>query len=152
MAINLGFADGLTVPDYEMILRPGTIEYFFLRIAKVFCATVLIESIVIYTFLRWPKKAAISLFFWILVVNLITNPAVQFGFLFLGDDIVLGSIALALVMICVIEFAVVLLEWLFFTLFFRRMHSRKVIDEAISAKRTVLDRAYSKYGELRICV
>ena len=118
-------------------LTDGEIKALLFALVLCFALTVLVEYLVVYLLLRRSVKEWKRLFFWVLVVNLITNPAAVLGSLFVGDPVILGSGALAILLLCTIELLVVTVEFIILRRAFGRMHLCGVLDKPITAKRTL---------------
>ena len=101
-----------------------------------FCVTVIIEWLVISCFIWGDARVWLELFPWVLLVTIITNPAAQFAILFLADPDLLGSGALSLLVLCLIELVVVIVEFGLLIWIFGRMYRRGVLDTRLTARRT----------------
>jgi hypothetical protein len=138
------FADGgLPVPFYQEVFtntsfRDFLCGFYYKILLEIFCATVAIEYLVVFLLLGRPPKAKIKLFCYILLINLITNPAEQFAIFFLADPDLLGSTGRSLLMICLIEFVVITIEFGLMLWIFRRMYRRGMLQRAITAGHTIV--------------
>ena len=77
----------------------------------------------------------IKLIFWILAVNVITNPAAQIAAIFFGRT--MGSEALAWIMICLVELVIVAVEFGLLTLILGKMYRQGAFDELVTGKRLI---------------
>jgi hypothetical protein len=125
--IGLGIAHGGTDnPVYEDIARFG-LEFLVYWIA-LFWGTVIVEYPVLYVLIDRPASARGQLFLWVLFVNAITTPPLQFG-LFTAPS---ASLLYA------VEFAAVIVEFALLTWVFDRMYRRGVLDQPVSGTRALL--------------
>ncbi|MEW6529403.1 MAG: hypothetical protein AB1473_01120 [Thermodesulfobacteriota bacterium] len=135
-------AAGPAVPFYKEILAHSSaweiLAIYSKLLTVIFGATVTVEYLTVYFLLGRPAKVRIKLFFYIVLVNMVTNPAAQFSMLFLGDPDLVGSAELALVVTCVIELVVVTVEYGLLRWLFGRMHRRGALDKPVTATRTFL--------------
>jgi hypothetical protein len=135
--IGLGFANDVPLPLGDFLQRPEVLGYSQLEILALnFCATVVIEYLVICAFLGWPEKAILKLGFGVLLANIITNPASQVVAIFFGS--VLGSEPLAWAMICAVELVATIVEFGIMRWAFGRMYHGGLIDQPIAIKRTIV--------------
>lgn len=111
---------------------------YFRVMALVFLACVGIEYIVAYLLLGRPSRGRRQLIFYVLLVKIITNPAAQLAHLFIADEVLLGSSALEHLVHYLIEVAVVIVEFGLIWWICGRMYSRDVLDEPVSAVRSLL--------------
>ncbi|WP_041286262.1 hypothetical protein [Desulfomonile tiedjei] len=114
-------------------------KYWFVYETAIFyLTTIVVECLVAYAFLRWPRKTTIHLFFWILVINVITSPIAPFGPFILKTSGILkfGDNTPAIMLIS--EFIVGFLEWVFLYWICTRMRINKVIDEHVTEERAFL--------------
>jgi hypothetical protein len=113
-------------------------KYWFLYETAIFyVTTIVVECLVAYAFLSWPRKATIHLFFWILVINVITSPIAPFGpFIFKISRILNFRDNPPAIVIC--EFIIGFLEWVFLYWICTRMRINKVIDEHVTEERAFL--------------
>jgi len=135
------FADGaLPVPFYKEIAPTWDflVRLYFGAFAHIFVATVAVEYLVVYVLLGRPAKAWTQLFFYIMLVNLITKPAAHLSMLFIGDPDLLGSTTRALLVDGIIELVVVTVEFGLMKWIFGSMYRRGVLQEPVTAKRTIL--------------
>ncbi|MFH0822010.1 MAG: hypothetical protein V2B18_04615 [Pseudomonadota bacterium] len=80
---SLGYADGVAEPFHVEVARfPGMLESI---LAEALCVTVLVEYAAVRLLLRSRASSSGSLFGWVLLVNLITNPVAQCAVLFFDD-------------------------------------------------------------------
>lgn len=130
------FADDVPLP-LTLLRHPGALGYSGLEIFVLnFYATVVIEYLVICALLRWPEKATAKLIFWVLLINGLTNPAAQFGATFFAR--VMRSEASAWGMICMVEIAVVVVEFGLLRCILGRMYRQGALKEPVTAKRTIM--------------
>ena len=141
---GLVFADGgLPVPFYKEVSSTTSIWHFlfcfYYRILlPIFFATVAIEYLVVYLYLGRPSKAKTHLLLYIILINLITNPAAQLSMLFIGDPKLLGSSALSCLVDCTTELAVVAIEFGFMIWMFRRMYDRGILEKVTTGKTALM--------------
>lgn len=76
-----------------------------------------------------------KLIFWVLFVNVITNPASQVAAIFFGR--VMGSEMSAWIMICLVELVAATVEFGIMRWLFIRMHHSGAIDGPVTTKRTI---------------
>ncbi len=134
--IGLSFANDVPLPMGDFLQHPEVLGYSRAEIfVWNFCATVIIEYFVICAFLGWPENAMIKLVFWVLLLNVITNPASQIAAIFFGR--VMGSEISAWVMTSLAEFVAATLEFGIMRWLFRRMHDSGAIDRLVTTKRTI---------------
>ena len=107
------------------------IDLLYIMVA-CFVLTLIIEYSVIYLLLRRRLKAKMQLFLWVLLVNAITFPAVQVA---LTALYFLNLERFAWLWLILIEFAVVIVEFVLLKLIFKRMYRVHALEEPISAKR-----------------
>ncbi|MFZ5866336.1 MAG: hypothetical protein ACOYXY_10685 [Thermodesulfobacteriota bacterium] len=131
---------GPVVPFYKEVFAHSPIwevlAAYSKLLAVIFCATVAVEYLTVYFLLGGPSKVRIKLLFYIVLINMVTNPAAQFLMLFVGDPDLVGSAELALVVTCVIEFVVVTVEYGLLRWVFGRMHRRGLLYRPVTATRT----------------
>lgn len=128
-------ADDAGVPFFRDIADPVSLGYMMLI---RFCVTVAAEYLVVLGCLTGRLKAFSALFVWVLLINVVTNPAAQFGVAFVADPAVLGSEAAALLMWFGIELAVVAVEFGLLRWIFTRMYQRHILNEPVSMRRTIV--------------
>ncbi len=114
-------------------------KYWFLYETVIFyVTTIVVECLVAYAFLRWARKAAIHLFFWILVINVITSPLAPFGPFIFKISRILKFPDNPPVIMLICEFIIGFLEWVFLYWICTRMRINKVIDEHVTEERAFL--------------
>ena len=104
--------------DYIYPRSPFYIGYY---------ATVIIEYLVIYVFLRSCLKSKLKLFLWVLLVNAISNPAFQ---------LLIASLTLDIIGVLLSEILVVFVEFLVLKWIFRRMHRTGDLTEPVTNRHT----------------
>ena len=130
------FADDVANP-FDFLRDPKITGYSRVQIFAInFFATVVIEYLVICWFFVWSKKAMAKLLFWVVVVNIITNPAAQAGAIFFATS--LESETLAWIMICIIELGAVVVEFGLLRWISGDMYRQGALDEEVTPKRTLL--------------
>ena len=116
----------------------GDFEALLLAMLHCFAVTVIVEYLVVYLLLRRSVKDWKRPFFWVLVVNLITNPAAVLISLFIADPVILGSGVLATKLLCIIEFLVVMVEFVILKWAFGKMYRQGILEKPITIKRTLI--------------
>mgnify|MGYP005845062999 FL=1 len=130
-------ADDVPLPLGDFLQRPEVLGYSQPQlVVQNLCATVVIEYLVICGLLGWPERAMAKLVFWVLLVNIMTNPPAQVGAIFLGR--VMGSEASAWATICMVEFAAAAVEYGLLRLIFVHMCREGALDHPITPRRTLL--------------
>ena len=127
------FADALW-PTFVIpsLMAPNSKAPLYIMLGCFF-ATLIIEYPVIYLLLGRRLKSKVKLFLWVLLINAITFPGVQLALIavpYVPYD------QFAWLCLCLIEFAVVIVEFVLLKLIFNRMYRVQTLDEPISAKRT----------------
>jgi hypothetical protein len=128
---------GLPMPFYKEVFTNTSIWDFLFGfyhriLLPILFATVVIEYFVVYLMLRRPSKAKIQLFLYIILINLITNPAAQLAMLFIGDPDLTGSSGMSLIVVCIIELVVVAIEFGLMMWIFGRMHRRGLLEKPVA--------------------
>jgi hypothetical protein len=137
--IGSAFADDVHPPvSFYKEFTEGDFKTLPFAMLHCFAVTVIVEYLVVYLLLRRSVKDWKRLFFWVLVVNLITNPAAVLGSLFVGDPVIFGSEILADSLLYIIEFLVVAVEFVFLRWAFGQMYRQGILDKPITAKRTLI--------------
>ncbi len=139
----------LTPQEWANMSEPLTRIWF-----KSFCFTVVVEYLVIYSWLRWPRKAWAKLFGWVLVVNLITHPALHifsFGSYRLvlppppwprpedapgGNKFYATAPIFGPEYLFALELVVLAVEFLLLKRIFRRLHRNGTLDGPVSPLQT----------------
>jgi hypothetical protein len=124
----------------DMVIHPGLFTpHFFSTLAWMMCGTfaitVIIEYSVIYWMLGRPVKGRLELLLWLLLINAITNPAVQYAFIAI-DSLRLPPGYSFSFLVFPIEFLVVVVEFGLFLWAFRWLYRRGALTEPITEKRT----------------
>jgi hypothetical protein len=131
------FADDIPLPLKDFLQRPQALGYSRVEILfQNFAATVVIEYLVICTFLGWPARALPGILFWVLVINVITNPVSQVTAIHFGKAMTSEEAAWA--MVCLIELLIVIVEFSFLWAILARMYSQGALDEVVTPERTLL--------------
>jgi hypothetical protein len=154
-ANGLSLANDVSLPFYREWLgnhwgEPHLLTKLFIM---NFCATVLVEYVVILLFLRPPAKARTGLAFWVFCVNAITNPVAQ-GLVLVLDQgftayLLLTAIRefniVALIaalfssgILVLIEGVAILVECKILVRVFGRMYGRGTIDEPVLARQALI--------------
>lgn len=116
---------------FEMRLAWGDARPLGYLILGCFVATLLVEYPVVYWMIGRPKKARTQLLFWLALINMVTNPAVQIALLYL-EPALEGWERFGWLYLCVIELAVVAVEFWLFTRVFARMYRGRALDEPVT--------------------
>jgi hypothetical protein len=123
---------GLEAPFYREVaetLGYGILGYIMLL---SFAITVVTEYVVIYILLGRPRRIKGQLFFWVLFVNIITNPATQIVMLFVADSILLGSDKLVGLIHYTVESVVFVIEFVLFRRIFDLVYRRGLLNKPVS--------------------
>lgn len=131
-------ANGLFLPFYQQGVALAWEWSPVGALAAIFCATVMIEYLVMYALLGWPPRARAELLLWVLFINAVTNPASQVAAFFLGDERLTGSEGLAWTMICGVELVAAVVELFLMRWAFGQMYRRGVIDQDITGRRAMV--------------
>lgn len=130
-------ADGAPMPFYQEAAGRDPLDPGFLSILLVgLVSTVLVEYLVVYLLLGRPTKSRTRLFVWVLLINVITNPAAQLTILYVADPVLLGSANLANLVFGITELLVVIVEFWLLKWAFGRMYRRGVLTQPVAATRT----------------
>ncbi|WP_157212077.1 hypothetical protein [Desulfomonile tiedjei] len=118
-----------------------------------FCATILVEYVVILLFLRASTKALAGLAIWVFCVNAITNPVAQVLILSLDqgftayllltairefDIVALIAALFASGILVLIEGVTILVEYKILVRVFGRMYGRRTIDKPVFARQALI--------------
>ena len=135
--VEPSFADDVPLPLRDFLQRPEVLGYSQLGILVAnFSITFFIECLVICGFLGWPEKAIVKVIFWVLIMNLMTNPLAQVGAIFFGRA--MGSESLAWLMIGLVELAVIAAEFCLLRFIFRNMYNNAELGEPVTGKRLIV--------------
>lgn len=128
------FANGMpTFRSYQA--KALSIGLMGVIVLATYISTAVVECAVVYLFLRGLMATRSGLFPWVLLVNLITNPVAQLVWIYFKHwlDPVDGVLLL-----CGIEIAVVVVEFLFFRWLFERMYHRGALAASVTDRRTLM--------------
>jgi hypothetical protein len=106
--------------------------------AFCFCFTVLVEYLVGLCLLGWSKVSKPRLFGWVLIVNVITNPAAQLILIRLGNPQLWGHQKAFWVVAVLIELAVVAVEFLLLRRIFDRMYHHGNLSHRVTPRRVFI--------------
>jgi len=124
--------------DYILYPRPSDAA---IVISEAFCATVVIEFVIIYWMLRRPSKARGRLFLLVLGVNLISYPLAQVAFVSLPPSLsLLGQSPephLVIFKMLGIELFVVVLEYWLLKQIFKDMYRVGALSKTVSGRKTL---------------
>jgi hypothetical protein len=143
--VGAASADGGTVvPFYQDVFGHSSVwesirdlfAAYSMLFTLIFCATVAVEFLVVFFLLGRPAKARRSLFIYMVLINIVTNPPAQISMLFVGDPDLLGSSKLAYLVDFLIELVVIAVEFGLLRWTFGRMRRGGVLDEPVTATRT----------------
>ncbi len=121
---------GCCVPNcfaHALWLIPGRTLY---GVLGGFLLTLIVEYSVIHLFIWRRVNAPVRLFFWVLLVNVITFSASQFAMALFVTSVP------RFVWLGLIEFAVVVGEFAMFRPIFERLYRMHALDQPVSTKRT----------------
>ena len=134
--VGPSFADDVPLPLGDFLQRPEVLGYSQLGIFVAnFSITFFIECLVICGSLGWPEKAIVKVIFWVLIMNLMTNPLAQVAAIFFGRA--MGSESLAWLMIGIVELAVIAAEFCLLRFIFRNMYKNAELGEPVTEKRLI---------------
>jgi hypothetical protein len=138
--VGSSLADGGASKSFYKQVLSNDLDLFHLVpvFFSIFFATVVTEYLIVYFLLGRPEKATAKLLLCVLLVNVITNPAAQFGMLLLGDERLLGSATLPDVMICMIELTATAVESALMVPIFGRLYRCGLLDEPVTVRRTIV--------------